>query len=756
MVAPLPAAAGTDSADQLCDQACKLEREGRTEAALACYRQAIATDPRHYRSLLLVTNLLTISGRRREATQWARGAFASDGNAFARNLLIEALVMEAMDTASQKGPALVDHTRLLWIGSQLCLMKEKERAQAVLAFVQEQGNEDQSQLAVILLKHLTSDTGPHTPGMGNTVSARSPSRVPDITVTRISQAVRTARAIAGNLGELTMLRVPLKDNQRGDVILSADDLILVKADTAGKAMQAAFACPMARALALAAEGDTLGAAMEIYEYLKIPSPPEFGVYAPPEDSASLGFRLRFPLVDFSQESARRFSSKQEAIQTLARHYHGGVQTSRTQWMVEALALGACRWHGLEGRYQVCIDVIEEALKVVPFAMHLKTARAAAGAKAQGEKLHPRLEKFVGEDSGYLKKFVCPEPFTRIDIDQKGGARVCCGHWMPTQIGSVMQHDPLVLLNSPIARKIKQSVMEGDYRYCNHLDCMAMVQERLPTKADLGEEKLALWARDDYTTTGVDHVLFAFDQSCNLSCPSCRTEKIVEKNSLSQRKMEVVEHKIAPMLKGLKKLYINPAGELFTSKLARRMLSLVNPKENPDLEIDIISNGTLFNEENWNSLSNIHELVGVVRVSVDGATKATFETLRRLAVWEPFIENMKFLRDLRLAGRIKSLRYSFTYQRDNFREMEDFVLFAREMGCDDVIFEKLQNMGAYTVDEFHARAVHLPDHALRPEYLNMIRREIFFDPGILRDFERPEPAGLLRVVRQVPQGYSVLG
>jgi len=175
------------------------------------------------------------------------------------------------------------------------------------------------------------------------------------------------------------------------------------------------------------------------------------------------------------------------------------------------------------------------------------------------------------------------------------------------------------------------------------------------------------------------------------------------------------------LKKAKTLNINPAGEIFVSRPLRRLLSRLNSADFPGLRIDMISNGTLFNEREWEKFPGIHDMVASVRISTDGATKATFEKLRRGAEWEPFLDNMRFLAELRKNGAIKSLLFSFTYQLDNFREMPLFVDLTRDIDpMRTVIFEKLENWGTFQPEAYREIAVHHLGHPLHEEFLSVIR------------------------------------
>ena len=405
-------------------------------------------------------------------------------------------------------------------------------------------------------------------------------------------------------------------------------------------------------------------------------------------------------------------------------------------LMEALAFGLSRALGHVGAYARALAIVERALAVRPYSIHLKAAKHALGLRLAGGNIPPRLEKFIGADGGYLKQFVCPLPFERFDIGPNGDVLVCCGHWLPTSIGNFMK-DPIDdVLNSSRAHKIRESVTDGSYKYCNHLECGAMAQETLPTREELLHPRTRdAVARGDWRLDGVDQIMFAFDQSCNLSCPSCRSHRIVEKLSESTEKARAVEEKLLPLLPSLRTLHINPAGELFASKPSRKLLELINDERCPDLGLEIISNGTLFSEEEWNKFPGIHGKVRSVRISIDAACKETFEKLRRLGKYDVFLENMRFLSRLRSTEAIPQLKFSFTYQLDNFREMRAFVDFCAGMRADFAIFERLQNI-AFTHEEYRRKAVHYPDHPLYGEFIEIIKDPIFRTKQVWHDFDYP--------------------
>jgi hypothetical protein len=462
------------------------------------------------------------------------------------------------------------------------------------------------------------------------------------------------------------------------------------------------------------------------------------VYILRPDGGSVHARYNYPAFGFDcGEGPQGPEPRTQLLLDTFHTYAGNDGNNALRFAImEALAFALSRALGARQRYGQALQVVEQALAVSPYSIHLKACKHTLLLKLDGKPVPPRLEKFVGEDNGYLKQFVCPLPFERFDIGPSGDVLVCCGHWLPTSIGNFIKDPVDGVLNSARAHKIRESMTDGSYKYCNHLECGTMAQGSLPRREDLHHPRTRkAVAEQNYRLDGVDEIMFAFDQTCNLSCPSCRTHRITEKASQTTEKVKAVEEKLLPLLPSLRILHINPAGELFGSRPSRKLLELIDDTRCPELVLDIISNGTLFSEAEWNKFPGIHNKVRSVRISIDAASKETFETLRRLGVWDVFVENMRFLRRLRSSGVIPQLKFSFTYQLGNFREMRAFVDFCDEMLADFAIFERLQNI-AFTHEEYKARAVHYPDHAIYAEFIEVIRDPVFRTKRVWHDFDYP--------------------
>jgi MoaA/NifB/PqqE/SkfB family radical SAM enzyme len=444
-----------------------------------------------------------------------------------------------------------------------------------------------------------------------------------------------------------------------------------------------------------------------------------------------GFGQGLPLVHSSA------SQRKQVLVAVFEAYATTDGNNKTRFrLMEALAFALSRTLGEGGRFVEALSAVERALSHHPWSIHLKAAQHALNARICGLTLAPHLEKFCGTDNGDLHQFICSVPFERMEIGYNGAALLCCGHWLPTVIGNVIESPVFEVLNSPKARKVRESTIDGSYKYCNHLECPLINQRALRRRDEIENPTITKAIADDhYGVDGIDFISFGLDRTCNLSCPSCRTDRIIEHMSEAMAMTQAVEQKLYPLLPKVKMLHINPAGELFASKSSRRVLELISDESCPELALDIISNGTLFNEREWARYPGIHNKVWSVRISTDAATKETFEKLRRLGRYETFVQNLLFLGRLRSAGVIGVLRLNFTYQLDNFREMRAFVDMVRSVQADFAIFQRLQNMGAFSQEEYLQKAVHRPEHPLHREFLRVIDAPVFRDPGrVQHDFD----------------------
>ena len=313
--------------------------------------------------------------------------------------------------------------------------------------------------------------------------------------------------------------------------------------------------------------------------------------------------------------------------------------------------------------------------------------------------------------GYLEYFkgrYCGKPFDEFEIRSDGEVFVCCPSFLPYSIGNIYHaNSPDEMLTSMNHRKIKDSIVRQDFRYCRWLHC-----------TDL-KNGLPLLHNNSKLTYEPTIFRLSYDPTCNLWCPSCRNEKIVTKGLERDRLLRLTDDVVLPMLKKGKECVLNGYGEIFVSKACRRILEAANRKDFPNLSFTIISNGVLFTESEWNRFPGIQDMVRSVRISIDATNKTTYDRIRPGGDWSALQDNLLFLSRLRRTGTIKEFMISFVVQDNNFIEMPDFARLGKRLGCDLVVYEPIMNWNTLSDAEYKSKAVHFKSHPMHEKYLKKL-------------------------------------
>jgi MoaA/NifB/PqqE/SkfB family radical SAM enzyme len=321
----------------------------------------------------------------------------------------------------------------------------------------------------------------------------------------------------------------------------------------------------------------------------------------------------------------------------------------------------------------------------------------------------------------LSEFFCPEPFESFELRPNGDVHTCCPAWLPVPIGNFHRQSPEEIWNSAAAQAIRSSVLDGTYRYCSRLHCTAIVNRRLPRREDLTDpyhreivaQKLVRLERRPA------RVLMSQDLSCNLSCPSCRTQLILARKDEQDRLNAIFEQVILPLLRDARQVKITGSGDPFASGHFRHVLKRLSRREFPQLRVQLQTNGLLLDRRAWQELG-LDGLVESVWVSIDAGRPETYAVVRRGGSFDKLLQNLGFLTVLRRQDRIRRLRLDFVVQALNFREMPEAVEIARAFGFDGIYFQMIRNWGTFTVAEFDRHFIGSPDHPDYGEFLDVLR------------------------------------
>ena len=347
-------------------------------------------------------------------------------------------------------------------------------------------------------------------------------------------------------------------------------------------------------------------------------------------------------------------------------------------------------------------------------------------------------------TGPLKSFICPTPFLYAELRVGGDVAPCC--YLDLAFGNIHAAPLSEIWNSPRARDVRASILDGSWRYCDPAKCAGMQKalrlaqthgakpplpyqtpyELLPRRELRGTEHA--WI--EHWTPGTDAlppriISLEDDPSCNLSCPSCRTAPQVLPREDSLR-LEPAQERIVRMLDETGgELWVCGAGDPFASRAYRKLLMEFDPVAHPRLRLRIDTNGVLLTPAMWEkTLGRYPERISLVAVSVDAASEDTYGWLRRGGDWSRLVSNLEFLGGKRLEHPGMRLILRMIVQRDNFRQMRAFVEMARRFHADRAVFSALDNWGSYAPDVWKALAVHRPKN---PHFDEL--RAVLSDPAL---------------------------
>ena len=269
---------------------------------------------------------------------------------------------------------------------------------------------------------------------------------------------------------------------------------------------------------------------------------------------------------------------------------------------------------------------------------------------------------------------CPRPWDTILIDKQGSCYACeCTSWLPQSIGNLQIKSLEEIIGSAMHGHLQSSIRDGTYRYCNEHQCSYI------------KSGAVLHGQPER----IQHLRLAIDDSCNLRCPSCRKSMIFHKEGSAYNLGIRLADRINDWLHNYEhpiQVHIGSDGDPFASHVYRHFMEQTPEREN--IKYSILTNGLMFREFHTRVpyvINNLREL----GVSIDGATKATYEKLRLGGKWDKINENLECMAELKQRHNFRFILH-FVVQKDNYHEMEDIILLGRKYNADRVWLNKMED------------------------------------------------------------------
>ncbi|MCA9437077.1 MAG: radical SAM protein [Candidatus Omnitrophica bacterium] len=180
------------------------------------------------------------------------------------------------------------------------------------------------------------------------------------------------------------------------------------------------------------------------------------------------------------------------------------------------------------------------------------------------------------------------------------------------------------------------------------------------------------------------LLMDLASTCDLRCIHCYRSVLLQRGAnMTLDQIGVLEREVFPYIQNLS---LSCAGEPLTRSNFREGLRAAKRAGVPFIRIQ--TNATYLKEEMSRFL--IESGLDYMGVSLDAATKETYETIRRGGHWEEVIGNLRtFSRLRRESGETKpTVGLNFTLLTLNTSDARDFIGLAAELGADLIGFSHL--------------------------------------------------------------------
>jgi wyosine [tRNA(Phe)-imidazoG37] synthetase (radical SAM superfamily) len=292
---------------------------------------------------------------------------------------------------------------------------------------------------------------------------------------------------------------------------------------------------------------------------------------------------------------------------------------------------------------------------------------------------------------------CIIPFTTLQISPQGLIYLCCPAW--TTFGSVGQLTDTITIddvwNSEKSQFVRRCVYnESLHKVCNMKYCpyaLAGKRESLHTANDryrglYGEMRKGRTALDTAPRT----LIIAHSGRCNLRCVMCCSNEDFVKEDPHLNDL-IYKRELPRMLPRLSEIILSGNGDPIFMKDSRELLQRFDVKKYPQIKFSLITNALLLNSDIWKTIKHNH--FGWISVSIDAATKETYERVRRHGNWEILQKNLKLISGLRKKKKFECFSITFVVMKSNYYEMKQFVEMGLKLKADRIVFQKIFGMAS---------------------------------------------------------------
>lgn len=320
------------------------------------------------------------------------------------------------------------------------------------------------------------------------------------------------------------------------------------------------------------------------------------------------------------------------------------------------------------------------------------------------------------------------------INENGQVRLC--GWLKDGgvIGKLTDNTMEEIYHSTEAELIREYHLNRDYSNCNPNACPFVANNNV-------EEN---FIKIDEVPQFPPALYLAYENVCNYHCVMCTVPDCMKRVNVAERekKLDKIDSELSKVLPYVKSINANGLGELFVSKHILKLLSEWKPIADPaECSVSLETNGSLFNEKNWNQISNLGQYHLSVSITILSFEEDVYQELSGTTLpISNLIDNLHFVKSLREKGIIDYLELATVYQEKNFRQLPEFSRRCiEEFGADDVRLRPFEPWREVDMQEWF-KDVRNEYHPYHKEFLEIMKDPIFKHPKV-HDWGGGRPSGL---------------
>jgi hypothetical protein len=317
---------------------------------------------------------------------------------------------------------------------------------------------------------------------------------------------------------------------------------------------------------------------------------------------------------------------------------------------------------------------------------------------------------IDDKQGMVDGF-CRTPWQELIITPDGNIWNCgCPGKVKIPIGNLLKikssDDFMSMFEN---NSFKDSILDGSYRNCIALRCPILENNMLKVSTSGFEHDISELKKPIKKTIYLD-----LDISCNLKCPTCRSEVIINKNNqkyiFTKKLMDQFEKVVMPSFDSNFIIRTSGGGEIFASHAMLPWLLNFDFNKYPNIKFLLHTNATLLykHEEFLTNLAN--NIVGF-HISIDAASEETYKKTRINGKWDDMINGLEIANKLRKINPGIHISHSFCISSSNYHEINKFVTFSKSFSSDSIIIQTLDYWGqsATTWKEINIFDTAHPEH-----------------------------------------------